>query len=354
MTQHFLFQLSLLFDSFVYILVFLAVHIQYNLFLLMLFFFFFFAPCVFGSRCFVILIFLCAVVIAVAAFWWWCSSPLLCRTELQNFDPECVVCQSIAQGSSVLQMGSNVCPTNWEAEYTGVVMASRYYSTTSQYYKKSQFICVDRLASGRPGSVDNSNGNLWYFAEVRCGALPCDVYPTGHEVTCARCRAPVTCDGTNSAVTGGLVVTAGCSAASTIGSTCTVACPAGEVLVSGDLVRTCQLGGTFAGEKPVCRPSSKHSGYTFTRWGRHDCPPTASLVYKGYVGGAYYTHAGSGYNRLCLHEKPVHPEIAQTGTSGANALVYGVEYETAGDTYVFFLLNLYASRLLLTFWASCH
>ncbi|XP_052707913.1 short-chain collagen C4-like [Crassostrea angulata] len=68
-----------------------------------------------------------------------------------------------------------------------------------------------------------------------------------------------------------------------------------------------------------------NTGSLFTRWGRSDCPTTATLIYKGYTGGSLYTHKGAASNYLCLPENP------QWGTRSLNnnfkAFVYGAEYE---------------------------
>lgn len=81
-------------------------------------------------------------------------------------------------------------------------------------------------------------------------------------------------------------------------------------------------------EPPVNPPGGSSGGAVFVRWGLPDCPSTSRLLYNGIVGGAHYTHKGSGSNYLCLPEEPIYDE-PQGGTSGQNrALVYGAEYET--------------------------
>ena len=42
--------------------------------------------------------------------------------------------------------------------------------------------------------------------------------------------------------------------------------------------------------------ASKMSGPNYVRWGRTTCPDSATLVYQGVAGGAFYTHGGSGSN----------------------------------------------------------
>ncbi|KAJ8021324.1 Short-chain collagen C4 [Holothuria leucospilota] len=84
-------------------------------------------------------------------------------------------------------------------------------------------------------------------------------------------------------------------------------------------------------EPPVNPPGRPSGGAVFVRWGLPECPSSSRLLYSGIVGGAHYTHKGSGANYLCLPEEPIYDE-PQEGTSGQNrALVYGAEYET--NTY---------------------
>lgn len=81
----------------------------------------------------------------------------------------------------------------------------------------------------------------------------------------------------------------------------------------------------FNGSSWVNIQSSKAK---FTNWGRNDCPSTSTLVYQGYVGGAHYSHSGSGANTLCLTNSPVWAVFNDADHNGA--LVYAAEFETSG------------------------
>lgn len=68
---------------------------------------------------------------------------------------------------------------------------------------------------------------------------------------------------------------------------------------------------------------------TYTRWGATSCDGGRSAtLYKGIAAGSYHGHKGSGYNTLCLHEKP-ESTVGNVGSS-AKAYIYGTEYMGPG------------------------
>ena len=71
---------------------------------------------------------------------------------------------------------------------------------------------------------------------------------------------------------------------------------------------------------------SRNNGVTYTRWGSTECPRTATRVYMGRAAGAYYTHAGTAANYICLPHNPEYYSSTKKATYAA--LVYGAEYET--------------------------
>ena len=74
---------------------------------------------------------------------------------------------------------------------------------------------------------------------------------------------------------------------------------------------------------------STDNGAVYTRWGRTECPSTATLIYNGRAGGAHYSHAGTAANFICL---PNNPEYYSSGKPATYAAyVYGSEYETWGS-----------------------
>ncbi|XP_072042445.1 short-chain collagen C4-like [Amphiura filiformis] len=81
-----------------------------------------------------------------------------------------------------------------------------------------------------------------------------------------------------------------------------------------------------AGPTRQPEPNPPTSGSLYIRWGRSDCPSTASLVYAGVVGGSHFTEDGGAANYLCL---PLNPENLQVeaGTGGSRSFLYTTEYK---------------------------
>jgi len=67
---------------------------------------------------------------------------------------------------------------------------------------------------------------------------------------------------------------------------------------------------------------------TYVRWGNATCPPTASILYSGVVGGSWYQHHGAATDPLCLPHDPQYL-LYQAGYQNFASL-YGAEYETTG------------------------
>ena len=78
--------------------------------------------------------------------------------------------------------GTIACPSSWTREYYGYLMAEH------NNHHRSTFECVDVNAESVPESAENSNGNLFYFTEMRdCAGISCPPYTSGDELTCAVC-----------------------------------------------------------------------------------------------------------------------------------------------------------------------
>jgi hypothetical protein len=78
-------------------------------------------------------------------------------------------------------------------------------------------------------------------------------------------------------------------------------------------------------EPPVSSASS------FVHWGSSTCSADSKLVYKGVVGGTFFTQAGGGTNTVCLTLEPVAGHVMYN--SGNYAYLYGAEYETFYDNH---------------------
>jgi len=57
------------------------------------------------------------------------------------------------------------------------------------YAAASQFVCLDVDPEILTGDkhAEQHGGKLFYFAEARCGSLPCPPYVNGRELTCVGC-----------------------------------------------------------------------------------------------------------------------------------------------------------------------
>ncbi|XP_030847794.1 short-chain collagen C4-like [Strongylocentrotus purpuratus] len=67
-------------------------------------------------------------------------------------------------------------------------------------------------------------------------------------------------------------------------------------------------------------------GVIYIRWGNDVCPEDAELIYSGTIGGAHYTHSGSGSNYLCMPEEPIYDEFIAS-IDVYRAILYSSEYE---------------------------
>jgi len=74
--------------------------------------------------------------------------------------------------------------------------------------------------------------------------------------------------------------------------------------------------------------TTSSGGVTYVRWGNATCPPSASILYSGVVGGSSHLHVGAAVDPLCLPHDPQYL-LHQNGYQGA-AYLYGAEYEVSG------------------------
>jgi hypothetical protein len=281
----------------------------------------------------------------------------------------CAVCENRRAVVTFTQFGSLDCPQGYVEEYTGYIFASYFKSS---HYKTSH-ICVDRLSSHlRSGS---SQG-IVYPVETRCGPLPCPPYVQNRELVCIQCSrvrsncpfftmndsvCVVTCpvytyteesNRTCHLCDTQCDISAGCRGPGPLEckkcknkvhkGACVESCPVGT---QADYQNNCVQfsdnrdcdgvvnGGKIYDECGVCGGdnSSCNAMSLYTRWGREDCPETAKLVFKGFAAGSYHGHKGSGYNMLCLPQKPSQSVRWDHNDQNTNeGLVYGIEYETSG------------------------
>lgn len=104
----------------------------------------------------------------------------------QHFVP-CAVCERSSAAVMFMQPGKDTCPTGFNTEYPGYLMATHYL------HRASEFVCVDQAPAsftGAPGV--GSTGNLLYTTELECppgsGTPLCtNNYVNQREVTCSVC-----------------------------------------------------------------------------------------------------------------------------------------------------------------------
>lgn len=66
-------------------------------------------------------------------------------------------------------------------------------------------------------------------------------------------------------------------------------------------------------------------GTNYIRWGRTDCPTTATLVYHGLAAGSWWADTGGGANYLCVPHQPQYLSYSRGHQRYKN--IYGAEYE---------------------------
>jgi len=101
--------------------------------------------------------------------------------DMMDQDAPCVVCQS-PRSATIMIPGSTNCSAGWVQEYTGYLMTGYQYHDSA-----SDYACVDKNPEALSHGEADTDGKLFYFAEVYCGTLPCQAYPTGRELACVVC-----------------------------------------------------------------------------------------------------------------------------------------------------------------------
>jgi len=99
-----------------------------------------------------------------------------------DYSAPCAVCYRSDKGTSFMQPARNVCPSGWNLEYGGYLMAQHFGHYASEY------VCVD-VAAEKINDATNHNGALWYPVEAECGSLECKAggYVQNRELTCSVC-----------------------------------------------------------------------------------------------------------------------------------------------------------------------
>eukprot|EP00117_Sycon_ciliatum_P047156 scpid68756/ scgid33707/ len=83
-------------------------------------------------------------------------------------------------------------------------------------------------------------------------------------------------------------------------------------------------------EQQLSKVEAKNDTITtsFTRWGRSECPSSSTLVYSGWVGGAYHSDLGSGANPQCMPKTPTYGRYSDYQWGG---IMYPAVYKMQGQ-----------------------
>ena len=102
-------------------------------------------------------------------------------TNMEEEDAPCSVCRS-SRPTVIMIPGRNQCYPGWTLEYKGYLVAGGYNQAAA-----TEYVCLDDQPEMLQKGHANDNGKLFYFAEGRCGSLPCPPYVDGRELTCVVC-----------------------------------------------------------------------------------------------------------------------------------------------------------------------
>ena len=101
--------------------------------------------------------------------------------SVHNHSVPCAVCYTSARETVVMIPARLTCPSSWTQEYHGYLMANH------NNYHRTMFECVDHPLQSLPGSEANTDGNLFFYTEVKCNGIACPPYDAQKEVTCVVC-----------------------------------------------------------------------------------------------------------------------------------------------------------------------
>ncbi len=76
--------------------------------------------------------------------------------------------------------------------------------------------------------------------------------------------------------------------------------------------------------------SASNGGVVYERWGRTECPVSATLVYEGFIAGGWHATVGNGAEYLCL---PNTPAYVTNEPAARLSWLYSTEYETSDEAF---------------------
>ncbi len=71
-------------------------------------------------------------------------------------------------------------------------------------------------------------------------------------------------------------------------------------------------------------------GLSYVRWGKPECQFGSTMLYEGFMGGAFYDHMGGGSNYLCL---PYEPKYVYKSAISSPSRIYTTEFETNNEVF---------------------
>ena len=100
-----------------------------------------------------------------------------------NQNVPCAVCHVSTRSSQIMVPGTYQCPSGWNPEYSGWLMAEHY-----NHAGKNMFTCIDRDAEVVPGQGAKTGGALFHHIEADCSTgIPCPPYDERKEMSCVVC-----------------------------------------------------------------------------------------------------------------------------------------------------------------------
>ena len=100
--------------------------------------------------------------------------------QLANNPAPCALCYVRGRSTVAMIPARTQCPDGWSTEYAG------YLASAQDSHKRSSYNCWDEAPEVAVGGT-SQNQALVYPVEVKCGSLPCSLYPDGRELTCVVC-----------------------------------------------------------------------------------------------------------------------------------------------------------------------
>ena len=109
--------------------------------------------------------------------------------ELHGKDVPCAVCQTTDSLATLMQPGSEICPSGWSTEYRGYIMSS------AAGERRSEFVCVDGQPTHAPGGDNATNTYAARMSPVELqheagNEIASNSYSEYAELMCAVCSEP--------------------------------------------------------------------------------------------------------------------------------------------------------------------